>query len=167
MSGTNSTCVNTLTYLVLWTFLPQCTIFCFDHQFCLLMSLVPCLLCMLCQAWEQGAERLSDQQLLCCRDVRQRLSRGDFATEHGVNEFNWCHHRGGKWWGKQGMMPLPEELKDYKHFLTMVMCDLSAGWKGLGYGRAVKQFELSCTCCDCKSDFLAIPNSTKCSRCCH
>jgi hypothetical protein len=65
------------------------------------------------------------------------------------------------------MMPLPEELKDYKHFLTMVMCDLSAGWKGLGYGRAVKQFELSCTCCDCKSDFLAIPNSTKCSRWCH
>jgi hypothetical protein len=62
---------------------------------------------------------------------------------------------------------LPEELKDYKHFLTMVMCDLSAGWKGLGYGGAAKQFELSCTCCDCKSDFLAVPNSTKCSRWCH
>jgi hypothetical protein len=62
---------------------------------------------------------------------------------------------------------LPEELNDYKHFLTMVMCDLSAGWKGLGYGGAGKQFELYCTCCDCKSDFLAIPNSTKCSRWCH
>jgi hypothetical protein len=40
---------------------------------------------------------------------------------------------------------LPEELNDYKHFLTIVMCDLSTGWKGLGYGGAGKQFELSCS----------------------
>ena len=61
---------------------------------------------------------------------------------------------------------LPEELKEFKHFITMVSCDLSAAWKGLGRGGAKGQHEQPCTCCGTHSNFLATPNPTVCSCWC-
>ncbi len=61
---------------------------------------------------------------------------------------------------------LPEELSCFKCFDTMVCCDLSAGWKGLGKGGAAKQYARSCTCCGILSDLLSTPNATPCSRWC-